>query len=670
MPVVNPEYYLNQADVNSIYTEPHLLINVGKRSTYNPASQTRLQSKISRVRNDPIIITSQPGQPGIIDASKFDRIYVNSDIHSDYRNFINYLKNLNLINIPSGLSIYEDKTNPSSRNDIYNPAFITDTTWKARNTLYIIVGDLVDGRRGIAEVDDPRGSFDLLLHMFIYNLRLRALEMNSDILFTIGNHDFITAIKHTMIKNDRSPWDIGLVDYQPGGPLRGNRINTSGWSWYQGEMADYTKIFFSGNDNISVDKYYWNNIVGMNNRYNALTMFYSLSPYLFIEIINSDNKRIIFIHSSIAQSGMAGVTDYLVDLRNYQRHIEISALRNSFILDELPHEVLPPNIDHTEANSLFYRILINLTKRDILKNICAIYGYRYPNTTLIVGHCPTLMTEFDNEKQGKTGSLQEYDTCHLNDNFGCIITKCFDSNFKLIAVDTGFSRAFRSKEQIQIFLTANPGLTIAEKRKAAAVLGPSGKERVSEILKIKKSNNLPNFDSFYRVRWNPYTQLKITNESVAPYYTLGIIGPDQGKRPWTRIDNDCLNYVTHELTANERNNKQISSERVNELVIPGTFDIEDVKSCLNNIGINIFDCLKYVTLELTGDERINKKITPERVNELVIPGIINIDSVKSCLHNIGVNISPIQLGSANTLEQKYLKYKKKYLKLKKYMRQI
>ena len=67
--------------------------------------------------------------------------------------------------------------------------YVWTLEWVADDTMLMITGDLVDGRRGSRTVDDPRGSYEMLLHILIYNLRIDARERNSDVLFTIGNHD-------------------------------------------------------------------------------------------------------------------------------------------------------------------------------------------------------------------------------------------------------------------------------------------------------------------------------------------------------------------------------------------------------------------------------------------------------------------------------------------------
>lgn len=122
----------------------------------------------------------------IIDANQYPVVYITSDIHADFRKFIQILQNAGLIAITK---------NPYS-SEIYDPDMITQTTWiGAPGTLVIIVGDIVDGSRGgDKKVADVRGSFEWLLHCFLHNLRIQALLNKSDVRFTIGNHDYTTVL--------------------------------------------------------------------------------------------------------------------------------------------------------------------------------------------------------------------------------------------------------------------------------------------------------------------------------------------------------------------------------------------------------------------------------------------------------------------------------------------
>ena len=136
----------------------------------------------------------------IINCEDFNNIYFTSDIHSDYRKFIQILKSINMVR---NLDDYEesyDVLNPANprNNDIYDLRIIEDVDWNlGEGVLLVIVGDIVDGKRDIGQqVDDNRGNFEFLLLCFLYNLRIKARIQGSEILYTIGNHDF-----HTVIEN-------------------------------------------------------------------------------------------------------------------------------------------------------------------------------------------------------------------------------------------------------------------------------------------------------------------------------------------------------------------------------------------------------------------------------------------------------------------------------------
>jgi len=126
-----------------------------------------------------------------IDTSKYNMVYITSDIHADVLKFIQLLQKEKLIT---------PLTDPHTVTDLCS--LVTTLKWNEdkKNVLLIIVGDIVDGRREGEDKDkdkdkhlqvkDNVGSFDLLLHILLYNLRVSAIEHGSNVLFTIGNHDF------------------------------------------------------------------------------------------------------------------------------------------------------------------------------------------------------------------------------------------------------------------------------------------------------------------------------------------------------------------------------------------------------------------------------------------------------------------------------------------------
>ena len=125
----------------------------------------------------------------------FGRIFVTSDVHADLRKFVEILVSLGLV---TGNS---DK--PMDRGDIYE--YVWDLEWNADDTMLMITGDLIDGKRGHRIVDDPRGSYEMLLHILLFNLRIGARARNSDVLFVIGNHDMYSVVLPREFR-DQAAW--------------------------------------------------------------------------------------------------------------------------------------------------------------------------------------------------------------------------------------------------------------------------------------------------------------------------------------------------------------------------------------------------------------------------------------------------------------------------------
>jgi hypothetical protein len=110
----------------------------------------------------------------------FDTVIVTSDVHADLRKMVQLLVDTKLVRIVGEPGdIYED---------------VWNVEWIAGDTLFVILGDLVDGKRGRRTVTDPRGSYELLIHVLLFNLRIRARKLGSDVLFTIGNHDMFSVM--------------------------------------------------------------------------------------------------------------------------------------------------------------------------------------------------------------------------------------------------------------------------------------------------------------------------------------------------------------------------------------------------------------------------------------------------------------------------------------------
>jgi hypothetical protein len=358
-------------------------------------------------------------------SKKYDNIYVTSDIHADFQKFVQIL-------VTSGLI----ECRISSYDNPYDPEIITESEWIKPNTLFIIIGDLIDGKRIFRspsgnreedienEVNDKFGNYELLLHLFIYNLRIKARQINSDILFTIGNHDYFTIIEP--ILSDK--------------PL----VEQFGYTALYDYIHNSAKLFYNttGEENRYEDIY--------KTRANTLIEFYKLSPYIYIK---EANDKIIFIHG--------GIHYYNNDITNEIKPINeenINFIQNKF--NNIHEELISPTneriynmtdydnrlIEHILTNRIYAedgldKSGINIDRRKYMCSTIKNSGYNL----IIVGHCPT------NEYKGPYERTSDYEDCEENsavldeNKKGCVYKDCLDDNNipRLMFVDTASSLAFR-----------------------------------------------------------------------------------------------------------------------------------------------------------------------------------------------------------------------------------
>ena len=184
----------------------------------------------------------------------YKQLYFTSDIRSDFLKLVQVLVQSGLIELPE----------PIGMSDLYNKCASTRllryvacySKWIAEDTLFVILGNLVNGARfGYQIRGDDEGSFELLIHVLLYNLRLQALEKNSFVIFTIGNHDF-----HTVIIND--------------GMFTKENYNF---------VTRESNTFFNGIDA----------------RADALLPFYDLSPYFVLIFTLRQVVRVIGVNSGL-----------------------------------------------------------------------------------------------------------------------------------------------------------------------------------------------------------------------------------------------------------------------------------------------------------------------------------------------------------------------------------
>lgn len=271
--------------------------------------------------------------PHTIDSAKYPVVYVTSDLHADFRKFVQLLMVTGLMATP-----FKADFNPYT-DDIYDPQLIGESTWAAPSgTLLIIIGDLVDGKRSFnrgqppfSQVNDPRGSFELLIFVLLYNLRIKAQQHNCEVRFTCGNHEMLSIIR--------------LGNYYP-------------------YVHDTVASFFSYGDKP------W-----ITNRRNILMPFLDLCPYYILTLTHNDSKEIAFVHGGLhdgfLNSLSAMITSIQTEIDNNVRPLEgVSEI----ISMDSPSS---PLWTRTYASAHDDRACKSLTN-----------NYKM----IIVGHCPTSMS--------------------------------------------------------------------------------------------------------------------------------------------------------------------------------------------------------------------------------------------------------------------------------------
>ena len=317
-----------------------------------------------------------------IKAGAFKKVYVTSDIHSDFRKFVELLVNAGIITIPGDINLYTD--------DIYNIDILTETTWNMKNVCLIVLGDILDGKRGQGfEVDDKKGWFELFIHLFLYNMRIKAIDNSSFILFTFGNHDF-----HSLIRLD----DHMLKSY----------------------VTISTKMFFNTFGGSWIE-----------NRKNVLLPFYEVIPLFYVVINDGTRTEMLGIHGGFHLSDGSVISAELNALQSAVNAIPAS--KSLLSLSPKLYDVLA--MPGTDDGGLWSRVYENAA------SACSLLDGAKPNL-FVVGHCPTTF--------GKAGSVQLatmnanpdlYAGCNKGDGVGrgCVTLSC--SN-KLAHVDVGMSCAF------------------------------------------------------------------------------------------------------------------------------------------------------------------------------------------------------------------------------------
>jgi hypothetical protein len=348
-----------------------------------------LVRNINKFNNDKLQTYKGSHQPNnIVNITGVTEVFVTSDIHADYRKFVQILVAGGFINIPNVGDLYE-------ANNIYNYRIIAECEWIKRDCLIVIAGDLVDGKRNSdGQVNDPIGCFELLLHMLIFNLRIKGNTMNSNILFTIGNHELETVIANTDV----------LYNYIHDNALR----------------------FFREKDN----------------RSRILKEFYELNPYIYLVLSTpSMPNEVAILHGGLHDSNSEQIDKSgLNDLQVRINELGLSHLERLHSNPTTQTLAAKKNTLGNFEGALWTRFYVEQPER-----ACTLQS-DYALT--VVGHCPTTMfSELSSilDKPDYYGC----DSYRKNKMKGCVILNCLNNPDapglpKIALVDVSMSSAFTS----------------------------------------------------------------------------------------------------------------------------------------------------------------------------------------------------------------------------------
>lgn len=339
--------------------------------------------------------------PHNLRSTDYDEVYVTSDIHADVYKLNALLSNAGLI----------DNNGSETRDTL-----LRETQWLKKRTLLIIVGDLVDGaRNGHSEIPDPIGDIELLLHVYLFNLRNRALLNGGDVRFTIGNHDYHTVIKET---------------------------STELPHFYKAWVHRSAMTYFGSREM----------------RRSCLLPFYNCCPYIILRF----SLELAFVHGGFHSQESQGIDDMTDSIINIQNKLDLS---NDFrgLTDE-DHALLN-NLgrDANEKGSALWTRFYSYGKP---AEVCSNVGTTFQ--MVIVGHCQT-----DSCATGETMksilSGPKFSECT---NGGCALLGCDKEQGapSLAFVDISMSAAFRNKLFYGMPLLPDDRLRIVENSRRAELL--------------------------------------------------------------------------------------------------------------------------------------------------------------------------------------------------------
>lgn len=349
-------------------------------------------------------------------ADEYDRVFATSDIHSYYPKLVAMMRVLGLIALPAECGIEKDP---------YDTRLITDTEWIAeRKTLFVICGDLVDGMRGGRVVTDPRGSFEFLMHCFLYNMRLKARQKGSGVYFTLGNHDV-----HSVVNFVRREGE-GDDAYE-----RRTPIDHATFMQYIDPAA---LQFFKRPTTTTA-------LGAMRDRADALIPFYTCAPYVVLTLAS----EVMFVHGGLmhAQGGERSLELYR---RALDTQLALDRARTPEdrlrVLHDRRYEVSLDVEGSTDRSVLWPRAYARSATRAVCADASTRRLAEEGFGLVVVGHCPTDSGEdaLHPNWRAQCGDRTQHDS-RVGKGAGCVLMHVCTGHetrgekISVALVDTGIS---------------------------------------------------------------------------------------------------------------------------------------------------------------------------------------------------------------------------------------
>lgn len=364
----------------------------------------------------------------------YDNVFITSDIHSDLKR-LNYLLNgVGLVSSTGIVNVTDIMTGVALEGDL---------DWIPERTLLIIIGDIVDGNREKDQKhqDDGKGNIELLLMAYLYNLRIKARAKNSEIRFTVGNHDYQTVVTNP---------DTTQYDY-----------NEYMYNLY---VHNGAKKFFHNRKN----------------RRACLLPFFNACPYIIVKVGN----ELICVHGGFHSKDRYG---QLID--STQKAIDVQSTIDSAgdfngINAETDAFLSYSNDKQPPVFILWSRFYAKVSNPDDTCSPISVMPYKM----VAVGHCPT---HYPTPHLEHIKWQPEYTGC--DGGGGCVLLGCETvEGPRLAFVDIGMSACFRRPTSDKAILVSPEDEWISETAHKA------------EILHLTYKNTLPvvnrHYNSIYRER--------------------------------------------------------------------------------------------------------------------------------------------------------------------------